>query len=515
VWSRFWSTGFGEAAVVDDSGVYVVGLDGGTWGDRPRTTVSVLLKFDLDGGEQWVRSLSSITTDYHALAINASGVYVVGQSADMFVSARDVILQKYTVDGLELWSHRFGTEWTDMPRDAAADASGVYVVGDSWDLRDRDSTESDSFISKYDQDGNELWTTRFAPTRNVLSGVAVGSSGIYIVGSQEDRPTVWKFDLEGSHEWTRRLEQPIQEIADVAVDAESVYVAGTTLGALPGQSSKGGSDAFIRKYDAEGNQRWTRQFGALGFPGTPANDKASDVAVQAWGVYVAGTIVRGTPGPTDAFARRFASDGTELWGLRYVGASDSRGLAVGPSGIYLTGSSLTRAYVARFAETPDAPQDVEASPGEGQVELEWSPPLSDGGMPILAYQVYRGTRPGALEPVATLDPGALRFMDTTVANHVTYHYAVAAINEMGEGPWSPAIGVTPGSSPAIVNPGPPPLDPFVVGAITILGGALLLAAYWLRGVGKPGDDRAPSRDAPQRALDLGLNAGSRGLGRSR
>ncbi|MEE9164106.1 MAG: hypothetical protein V3U17_04870 [Thermoplasmata archaeon] len=508
VWSRFWSDGFGEAAAVDDSGIYVVGLDAGLWSDRPRTTESVLLKFGLDGEERWVRSLPSITTDYHGLAINDSDVYIVGQSGDIFVDARDVILQKYTADGLKLWTRRFGSELADIPRDAVADSSGVYVVGDSWAPTDRDSSESDSFVSKYDRDGNELWTTRFAPTRNVLSGVDVGSSGIYIVGSQEDRATLWKFELTGNLEWTLRIEQPVLDIGDVAVDAHGVYIVGTTTGPLTAQGSIGETDAFVRKYDTGGNESWTRQFGAPGFPGTPADDKATGVAVRAWGVYVAGTISRGTPGPHDAFGRRFATDGTELWAFRYVGASDARGLAVGRSGIYLTGTSEGRAYLARFAETPDAPRNVQASPGEGQVGLEWNLPPFDGGMPILSFQVYRGTQRGALEPLAKVGATALTYIDSSVANQITYHYAVAALNMIGEGPWAPSNGVTPGSPPAVVNPVPPPLDPFVLGVITILGGALLLAAYWLRRVGKPGDDRIPSRNAPRRVSGLGENAES-------
>ncbi len=513
LWSWFWSTGFGEAAAVDESGVYIVGLDAGIFTDRPRIIVSVLLKVGLDGDPLWSRELHLITTDYHVLAVNASDVYVVGQSNDTTVETRDVILQRYTPDGLPVWTRRFGSELTEVPRDAVADASGVYVVGDGWDQRHFDPAASDSFVSKFDRDGNEVWTTRFSPSRTELSGVGVGSSGIYIVGSQRDRPTVWKLDLDGNLDWVRALERPVQEVADVAVDADTVYVVGTTKGVLAGQSSKGGSDAFLRKYDANGSELWTRQFGAPGFPGPPANDRAKDVAIQPWGIYVAGTISQGTPGPMDAFARRFSVDGVELWGLRYVGASTGRGLAVGPSGFYITGNSHARAYVARFAETPDPPRGVKASPGGGHVGIVWNRPQFDGGLPIAAYRVYRATQPGAFEPLATLGASVFEYLDSDVVSHITYHYAIAAINDVGEGPWSAADGVTLGSPPAVVNPVPPPIDPFLVGAIAILGGVLLLAVHWLRGVGKPGDDRVPSGTAPSRVWGFRLNAMRQG-GRS-
>ena len=33
---------------------------------------------------------------------------------------------------------------------------------------------------------------------------------------------------------------------------------------LPGQTSAGGRDTYLRKYDANGNEFWTRQFGTAG-----------------------------------------------------------------------------------------------------------------------------------------------------------------------------------------------------------------------------------------------------------
>ena len=37
---------------------------------------------------------------------------------------------------------------------------------------------------------------------------------------------------------------------------------------------------------------------------------------------------------------------------------------------------------------PEAPAGLSAMPGDGAVRLEWSPPASDGGSPILRYE-YR------------------------------------------------------------------------------------------------------------------------------
>src|SRR5256885_16365852 len=59
----------------------------------------------------------------------------------------------------------------------------------------------------------------------------------------------------------------------VADGSGNVYVVGDIpdspdAAALPGQASAGGGDAYVRKYDAAGNELWTRQFG------TTADDRA-------------------------------------------------------------------------------------------------------------------------------------------------------------------------------------------------------------------------------------------------
>ena len=67
-------------------------------------------------------------------------------------------------------------------------------------------------------------------------------------------------------------------------------------------------NAFIRKYNSDGNEKWTRQFGTSGI------DAASGVSADSsGGVYVAGETDGIFPGQTseeetDAFLAKFAID---------------------------------------------------------------------------------------------------------------------------------------------------------------------------------------------------------------
>ena len=79
-------------------------------------------------------------------------------------------------------------------------------------------------------------------------------------------------------------------------------VVGQTHGALPGQTSLGCGDAFIRRYDADGAELWTKQFGTSEF------DAAYAVTLPM--IYVAGTTFGTFPyqtnaGFNDAFLNRW------------------------------------------------------------------------------------------------------------------------------------------------------------------------------------------------------------------
>jgi Fibronectin type III domain len=85
------------------------------------------------------------------------------------------------------------------------------------------------------------------------------------------------------------------------------------------------------------------------------------------------------------------------------------------------------------ATVPSAPQNLTAAPARGKgVQLNWSPPASNGGSPITAYNIYRGTTSGA-EVLLTSVGNVTSFKDSTTTRGVTYYYKVTAENAVGEG----------------------------------------------------------------------------------
>jgi hypothetical protein len=89
------------------------------------------------------------------------------------------------------------------------------------------------------------------------------------------------------------------------------------VGELKGQKKSGRTDSYLRRYDAEGNEVWTRQFGV----GTYSEGRA--IAASDSEVYVAGAA------RDDAYIRKFDSNGKDLW-TRQIGTAGCGG----PSGHY-------------------------------------------------------------------------------------------------------------------------------------------------------------------------------------
>ena len=125
-------------------------------------------------------------------------------------------------------------------------------------------------------------------------------------GSQD--AFVRKYDANGKEVWTRQFgSSPRLDLtAGISVAASGIYVAGYTRGTLPGQTSAGSQDAFVRKYDANGSEVWTRQFGSSSFDGT------AGISVDASGIYVAGSTEGTLPGQKsvgseDAFVVKLSS----------------------------------------------------------------------------------------------------------------------------------------------------------------------------------------------------------------
>ena len=360
-----WTHEFGTAAydeargvAADGFGVYVAGSTNGAFPGETSagTTDAFLRKYDTAGNVVWTRQFgTSAGEEARGVAADSSGVYVAGHTGGVFpgqtsAGAEDSFVRKYDTDGNVVWTRQFGTAPGDFALAVAVDSSGVYAAGYTDGTFPGQTSTGGAFVRKYDAAGAEAWTRQF----NALDGsthawgVASDGSSVYVAGQTdgtlpgETSAGTWdafvrKYDASGTEVWTRQFGTSSFELTwAVAANASGVYVAGTTSGVFPGQTSAGAWDAFVRKYDGSGAEAWTRQFGASGI------DEPYATAADASGVYIAGVAggaLPGSVGTGEVFVWKYDVSGTEAWARQFgtSGSTEAHAVAVNATSVYVTG----------------------------------------------------------------------------------------------------------------------------------------------------------------------------------
>jgi hypothetical protein len=342
----------GRAVLAVGSAVYVTGFTVGELPGQKKSgrTDSYLRKYDPDGKEVWTRQFGVGTySEGRAIAASDSEVYVAG------VTREDGYVRKFDASGKDLWSRQIGTvtDADDQVRGIALDSTGVYVSGSTADTFPGQTSagNADAFVRKYDPAGNEVWTRQFGTSSfDQVRAIAVHASGIYLAGltagampgqtsAGAHDAFVRKYDAAGKELWTRQFgSRKLEDVAGIVADETGIYVVGSTLGALQGQTSAGSADLFVGKYDAEGKELWTRQFG------TSEYDQARAVAAFDGSIYVTGWTLGAVQGQSsrgmhDGVVARLTAGGETSWMRQFGSANldDPLGVSATASGVYVAG----------------------------------------------------------------------------------------------------------------------------------------------------------------------------------
>lgn len=219
-WSDEWQGTSGGVAVptgigVDDAGnAYVTGSVQASLPPPYDTEGAFLRKYSLGGSLVWHREFGKSPYDAaYGIYVDPSGhAHVAGQTSDALGTTdpgdSDGYLRRYAPDGSIDWTRYVGSPGGDVATAVAGDGLGhIYVAGNtSGDVGGPNQGSQDVFVRGWSIDGQVLWTDQFGSSASDSGvGVAANASG-------------------------------------------AVYIAGITNGTLPGQTSKGGLDTFVRKY---------------------------------------------------------------------------------------------------------------------------------------------------------------------------------------------------------------------------------------------------------------------------
>ncbi|HRY33957.1 MAG TPA: T9SS type A sorting domain-containing protein [Bacteroidales bacterium] len=351
---------------------------------------------------QWARGAGGGEDDVAraVVADDMGNLYVAGYFSSPLISfdtvnlsnagsgSSDVFIAKYDAYGNVLWAKRAGGSGDDYALSAClTDSWGIYVAGtfksssitfDSYTLTNSNPPNEALFVVKYDVAGSIVWakTAANSPDNDAANSVTVDPLGnIFITGYFQSTAITFgantlynaaypgqdifvvKFDPDANVLWARSAGGTHNDIGNaVTVDATGdVLIGGEfmseyfTIGAFTLNNfgcSK--ADAFVAKYDGQGNVIWVTAAGGSD------HDRVLSVSTDNTGnFYAAGyfksssivlgptTLVNEGPPYGDFFLVKFNTEGSVFWAVKSVGSQSSDGINSvvydNGGGLYVTG----------------------------------------------------------------------------------------------------------------------------------------------------------------------------------
>ncbi|QOJ18514.1 MAG: SBBP repeat-containing protein [Phycisphaeraceae bacterium] len=255
----------------------------------------------------------------------------------------------------QTWIGQFGTSAADSVYSVArADADGVVVAGGTaGNIGGTHYGLSDLIIVRYDASGTRVWVRQSGTSAHewAWSVAPDGAGGVFVAGTTNGnlgsanagRWDAWlaRYDGDGNQLWIRQFGTSGDDDARaLAPDgAGGVFVAGDTSGNLGGQNA-GNMDIWLARYDASGNRVWLRQIG------TNTGDRARGLASDgAGGFFLSGNTHGNFGGQNlglgDVIIARFDGAGNQTW-IRQIGTAagdytESAAAPDGAGGVYIAG----------------------------------------------------------------------------------------------------------------------------------------------------------------------------------
>lgn len=267
---------------------YITGVTAGNLAGSKQSEEldTFVAKYNKNGKRQWIRQIGQ------NVLFNAFNLAINKETGDVFISGADLkdtqeddtFVIKFNTKGKRKWTTETGTtgplSFDESYGLAVADDGSVYAGG--WTAGDLDTTDAegnqglyDNWLAKYNpKTGEEQWITQYGTSDyEWLWDVDTDSQGaVYTTGwtlgnlagknKGEYDAYLAKFDSEGSLLWKKQFGRAGDDEAySLHIDdRDRIFVGGYTNGNLQGRNA-GSFDAWIARYDQQGQRRWIEQFG--------------------------------------------------------------------------------------------------------------------------------------------------------------------------------------------------------------------------------------------------------------
>jgi hypothetical protein len=310
--------------------------------DSGYTADIYLVKYDANGNVLWAKnatgpgedvSTSVCTDDSGNVFIGGwfTGALIVGSVVLPNAGGVDLFIAKFDGNGNVIWAKRDGGPYDDWAFSVNADASGnLFVTGifssptisfGSTILTNADPSghTNDIFIAKYNSNGNALWAKRAGGIDDdQCNSVSTDANGnAFITGcfrsltitfgattltnwanSNNYNLFIAKYDASGNEIWAKSAITAFNgesEGKSVSTDASgNIFLTGkffspTIIFDADTLITIGNVDAFIVKYDTNGNVIWAKSGGGISY------DEGLSISVGSGGnVFVVGSYISDT-----------------------------------------------------------------------------------------------------------------------------------------------------------------------------------------------------------------------------
>lgn len=275
-----------------------------------------LVKLDIDGVLVWSKYLDNGNEQQpRAITRLEDGNYIIVGSIDDDNGVDDVELVKISPQGIIIWARTYGGDISEAANDVVAISDGGFVITGENDAGV--DIESDLLVVRFDALGNARWQKTLGTDRSdVGNAIAQLGDGFVVVGNSKnaigfDNDIVaYRLDSTGEIVWDIRIANNfLEEGRDVTATQDGGIAIAGTINNRP--------DAFVAKFDGDGNQRWTRTLGS-----TDNEEIINSITeLKDGSLVVAGIEVLSDGINADIFVAKLDESGNQLW-VRNLGRSD-------------------------------------------------------------------------------------------------------------------------------------------------------------------------------------------------
>ncbi|MDJ0734087.1 MAG: SBBP repeat-containing protein [Nostocaceae cyanobacterium] len=389
----------GNGITVDAHGnIYVTGQTSGSlFADNLGFGDAWVVKYDTNANQVWGKQIGTAASDvayevvtdavgnFYLAGTTGGAISKYGDSKDDPNASAEAWVGKYDSHGNEIWVRQVNLDGAfstsgfglQVDNDGNVYLSGLGIKENANPEIFDFTVEDDSWVTKFDSEGNQLWLTELDTFFfNESYDLAVDNDGnSYFVGwtqglvglnpafpQQESDPSrlllkydAWltKVNPDGSIAWIQQFGSPDEGLEFAwAVDTDShgdIYVSGWTTGALGTQDKEfeksEGRDVFLAKFDqVAGDMVWAKQIGSQGDDGNFLADLVVDNQDKIYLTgYTNGDLGDGNSDQSfNAWAGKFDTSGNNEW-LRQFGVDDkfdyATGIDVYADQVFVTGYS--------------------------------------------------------------------------------------------------------------------------------------------------------------------------------